>query len=61
MSRDVPDVYFHILFFLMFSESKFYAIYNSENHIQVRGLAAQQHVFEYGDTTLSTVEKSYRK
>ena len=30
MSRNVPDGHFHAV--LIFSESKFYAIYNCENH-----------------------------
>ena len=34
MSRDVPDGHFLCVFFLIFSESKFYAIYNGENHFQ---------------------------
>ena len=35
MSRGVPDGHFHVF---IFSESKFYAIYNGENHLQIRGL-----------------------
>ena len=35
MSRNVPDGHFHDF---TFSESKFYANYNSENHFQIRGL-----------------------
>ena len=53
MSRNVPDGHFHVL---IFSESKFYAFYNGENHFQIRALVAEQHVFEYGDTTSGTFE-----
>ena len=42
---------------VIFSESKFYAVYNGENHFQIRGLVAELHGFEYGDTTSSTFEK----
>ena len=42
MSRNVPDGHFHVFFF---SESEFYAIYNGENHFQIRGLVAELHVF----------------
>ena len=55
MSRNVPDGHFHVL---IFSESKFYAIYNGENHFQIRGLVAELHVFEYGGTTFGTFEKT---
>ena len=48
MSRNVPDGHFHVL---IFSESKFYAIYNGENHFQIRRLVAELHVFEYDGTT----------
>ena len=54
MSRNVPDGRFCVIF----SESKFCAIYNGENHFQIRGLAAELHVFEYGGTTFGTFEKS---
>ena len=56
MTGNVPDGHFHVF---MFSESKFYAIYNGEieNHIQIRGLAAELPV-EYGGTTFSTFEKT---
>ena len=43
MSRSVPDGHFHVL---IFSESKFYAIYNGENHFQIRGLVAELHVLK---------------
>ena len=52
----MPDGHFHVL---IFSENKFYAIYNSENHFQIRGLVAELHVFEYGSTTFGTFEKTY--
>ena len=42
MSRNLPDDHFHVF---IISESKFYAIYNGENHIQIRQLAAELHVF----------------
>ena len=42
MSRNVPDGHFHIF---IFSESKFCAFYNGENHVQIRGLVAKLHVF----------------
>ena len=35
MSRNVPDGHFDVF---IFSSSKFCAIYNGENHIQIRGL-----------------------
>ena len=41
MSRFVPDGHFHVS---IFYESKFYAIYNGENHFQIRGLVAELHV-----------------
>ena len=41
MSCKVPDGHFHVF---IFSESKFYAIYNGENHFQIRGLVAELHV-----------------
>ena len=34
-----------IFMFFIFSESKFYAIYNGENHFQTRVLVAKLHVF----------------
>ena len=43
MSRNVPDGYFHVF---IFSENKFYAIYNGENHFQIRRLMAELHAFE---------------
>ena len=42
MSCNVPDGHFHVF---IFSESNFYAIYNGENHFQIRGLVAELHVF----------------
>ena len=54
MSRNVPDGHCHAF---IFSESKFYAIYNGENHFQIRGLAVGLHVFEYGGTTFGTLGK----
>ena len=42
MSRNVPDGHFHVL---KFSESKFYAFYNGENHVQIRGLVAELQLF----------------
>ena len=56
MSRNVPDVHFHVF---IFSESKFYAIFNGEHHFQIRGLVAELHVFEYDGTTFGTFEKTY--
>ena len=38
---------FHVF---IFSESKFYAIYDGENHFQIKGLVAELHAFEYGGT-----------
>ena len=55
MSRNVADGHF---MFLYFSESKFYTIYNGENHFQIRGLVAELHAFEYGGTTFGTFEKN---
>ena len=55
MSRTVPDGHFHVF---IFSESKLYVIYNGENHFQIRGLAAELHVFEYGGTTFGTLGKT---
>ena len=43
----MPNGHFHVF---IFSESKFYAIYNGEKHFQIRGLVAELHVFEYGGT-----------
>ena len=34
------------------------AIYNGENHFQIRGPVAELHVFEYGGTTFGTFEKT---
>ena len=55
MSRNVPDGHFHVF---IFSESKFCAIYNGENHFQIRGLVAKLHVFEYGGMTFGTLGKT---
>ena len=45
-------------FVFIFSERKFYAIYNGENHFQIRGLVAELHVFEYGSMTFGTFEQT---
>ena len=42
----MPGGHFHVF---IFSESKFYAIYNGENHFQIRGLVAELHVFEHSE------------
>ena len=42
-SLNVPHGYLRVF---IFSKSNFYAIYNGENHFQIRGLAAELHVFE---------------
>ena len=55
MSRNVPDGHFHVF---LFFERKFYAIYNDENHFQIRGLVAKLHVSEYGSATFGTFEKT---
>ena len=55
MSRNVPDGLFHVF---IFSESKFYAIYNGENHFQIGGLVAELPAFEYGGRTFGTFEKT---
>ena len=49
MSRNVPTGHFYVF---IFSESKFYAIYNDENHFQIRELVV--HVFEYGGMIFGT-------
>ena len=54
MSRNEPDGHFHVF---ILSESKFFAIYNGENHFQTRGLVAELHVFEFGGTTFGTLGK----
>ena len=51
----MPDGLFHVF---IFSESKFYAIYNDENHFQIGGLVAELHAFEYGGRTFGTFEKT---
>ena len=58
MSRNVPDGHFHVF---IFSESKFYAVYNGENHFRITGLVAKLNVFEYGGATFGTFEKTYFK
>ena len=55
MSRNVPDGRFYVF---IFSESKFYAIYNGEIHFQIRGLVAELHVFEYDGKTFGTFGKT---
>ena len=42
MSRNVPGGHFHVF---IFSKNKFCAIYNGENHFQIRGLVAELHMF----------------
>ena len=54
MSRNVSDGHFYVIF----SESKFYALYNGENHFQIRGLVAELPVFEYGASTFGTFGKT---
>ena len=51
----MPYGHFHVC---IFSESKFYAIYNGENHFQIRVLVAELHAFEYGGTAFDTSEKT---
>ena len=51
----MPDGRFQVF---IFSESKFYAIYNGETHGQIRGLVAELHVLEYDGTTFDTVGKT---
>ena len=51
----MPDGHFHVF---TFSESKFYAIYNGENHFQIRGLVAELHVFEYDGMTFGIFGKT---
>ena len=55
MSRNVPHGHFRVF---IFSKSKFYAIYNGENHFQIRGLVAELHVYEHGGTISDTFEKT---
>ena len=55
MSRNVPDGHFHVL---IFSENRFYALYNGESHFQIIELVAELHVFEYGGTILGTFGKT---
>ena len=54
----MPDGHFHVF---IFSESKFYVIYNGGNHFQIRGLVAEPHVFEHCGTTFGTFGKTYFK
>ena len=46
------------IFMFIFSGSKLYAIYNGENHFQIRGLVAELHVFEYGGKAFGTFGKT---
>ena len=55
MSRNVPDGHFYVF---IFSKLKFYAIYNGENHFQIRGRVAELHGFECGGTTFGTFEET---
>ena len=50
----MPEGHFHAIF----SESKFYGVYNGENRFQIRGLVAELHVFEYGGRTFSAFGKT---
>ena len=50
-----------ISIFFFFSESKLYALYYGEKHVQIRDLVAELHVFEYGGTIYSTFEKTCSK
>ena len=54
----MPDGHFHVGFFLKFSESKCYAMYNDENHFQIRELVAELHVSEYGGMAFGTFGKT---
>ena len=47
----MPNGHFYVF---IFSESKFYAIYNGDTHFQIRQLVAEQHVVEYGGTAFGT-------
>ena len=51
----MPDGHFHDF---ILSESKFYAIYQGENHFRIRGFVAKLHVLEYSDATFGTFEKT---
>ena len=53
-----PFSFLSFFFFCVFSESKFYAIYNGEDHFQIRELVSEVHVFECGGTTFVTFEKT---
>ena len=55
MSRNVPDGHFQVF---IFSESKFYVIYNGGKHVQIRGPVAELDILEYGGTTIGTFEKA---
>ena len=55
MSHNVPDGHFQVF---IFSDSKFYAIYNGENHFQIGRLVAELHVFENGGTTIGIFGKN---
>ena len=58
MNHNVPDGHFHVL---IFPVSKFYAIYNGENHFRIREVVAELQVFEYGRTTFGTFLKTWFK
>ena len=51
----MPDGHFHVF---IFSESKINAIYNGEDHFEIRGLVAELYAFDYGGTTFGTFEKT---
>ena len=51
----MPDGHFHVF---IFSESKFYAMYNGETHFQMRGLVAEPHVSKSGSMTLGILGKT---
>ena len=55
MGRNVLDGRFYVF---IFSANEFYAIYNGENRLQIRGLVTRLHAFEYGGTTFNTFEKT---
>ena len=54
MSLSALDGHFHVFFFRV-SESQFCALYNGENHFQIRELVAELHAFEYGGTAHGTL------
>ena len=51
----MPHGNFHVF---IFSKSKFYALYNGENHFQIREIVTELHAFEYGGATFGTFEKT---